>query len=89
MPTVGVRQFRDDLASYIDSSSVVRVTRHGQVVGVFIPQEPRRPFNKERFLAATDSIRTTMERAGITEDDVLRDFEAMKKGDHGQSVPRS
>ena len=35
--TVGVREFRRDLAEYIDGDELVTVTRHGRRVGVFVP----------------------------------------------------
>src|SRR5262249_11399018 len=34
---VGVREFREDLAEYLDSSIPVAITRHGQTVGYYIP----------------------------------------------------
>lgn len=34
---VGIREFRASLAEYIESSTPVAITRHGQTVGYFIP----------------------------------------------------
>lgn len=38
--TVGVREFRAGLSSYIDAGDAVALTRHGQTVGWFIPTYP-------------------------------------------------
>src|SRR3546814_14822808 len=45
--TVGVREFRQELADYIDQAERVTVTRHGQTVGLLIPV--RRERKAERW----------------------------------------
>ena len=45
--TVGVREFRQDLADYIDGDEPVTVTRHGRRVGVFIPTRGDRAEGEE------------------------------------------
>ena len=34
---VGARQFREDLAQYLDSPTPIAITRHGQTVGYYLP----------------------------------------------------
>ena len=34
---MGIREFRENLASYIESSTPVAITRHGETVGFYVP----------------------------------------------------
>ncbi|MDR1852300.1 MAG: type II toxin-antitoxin system Phd/YefM family antitoxin [Propionibacteriaceae bacterium] len=79
MTTVGVREFRADLASYIESSEPVEVTRHGQLVGYFLPV--RRP--TEDDLAAYDAAVAELDEAiqGLDKEEMLAEFDSLRK--HG------
>ena len=60
VPTVGVREFREKAASYLAGSAPIAVTRHGRVIGFYVPVPPdqdevRRAF--ERLEQALDSFR--------------------------------
>jgi antitoxin (DNA-binding transcriptional repressor) of toxin-antitoxin stability system len=44
---VGMRELRDKLACYLDSTVPIEVTRHGQTIGFYIPL-PKRPGQGER-----------------------------------------
>ena len=79
MKSVGVRQFREELSTYIDSREPVEVTRHGQVVGVFVPTEAPRPFNPEKYLAAVAQVQADMAAKGIDPDDLIREAEQMHR----------
>jgi len=68
--TVGIRQFREQLTTYIDSGLPVDVTRHGQVVGVFVPTLANRPFNREALLAAGSRVDAELAAHGIDPDEV-------------------
>jgi hypothetical protein len=37
MKNVGVREFRDHATSYLSGHEAVAVSKHGQVIGVYIP----------------------------------------------------
>lgn len=37
IPRVGARQFREGLAQYLDSSTPIAITRHGETVGYYLP----------------------------------------------------
>ena len=81
MVQVGVREFREDLAQYIDAQVPIAVTRHGRTVGFFIP---KRPMLNEQELAAFhragEELRALMAEQGVTEDEVVREFQAIRKG---------
>jgi antitoxin (DNA-binding transcriptional repressor) of toxin-antitoxin stability system len=78
---VGIREFRDNLSDYLlNSQGPVAITRHGDTVGTYVPV--RRNRTEEQRIAlreATDSLHKEMAAKGITEDDILKDFEEFRK----------
>lgn len=77
--TVGVREFRQDLADYIDGDEPVTVTRHGRRVGVFIPTRTDRAEAIAAYQAATEKLRALMAEQGVDEDEVVAEFDAARK----------
>lgn len=77
--TVGVREFREDLADYIDGDEPVTVTRHGRRVGIFIPTRGDRGEAIAAYQAATEKLRALMAEHGIDEDEVVAEFDALRK----------
>ena len=80
LKTVGVREFREDLATHLQSDEPIAVTRHGQAVGVFIPIEPERA--KAIWSAiykAAAPLDALLEQYGITEDEAVEEFERLRR----------
>lgn len=77
--TVGVREFRQDLAEYIDQSEPVTVTRHGQTVGLFIPVRRDRAAEIAAYSEAAKKASALLEQLGVTEDEVVAEFDAARK----------
>lgn len=77
---IGIRELRDKLASYMESSVPIEVTRHGQTVGFYIPV-PRRPGQAEReaLLEAGRRMQVELARLGVTEEDLVADFKRWRK----------
>ncbi len=76
---VGVREFREDLAEYLDSSTPVAITRHGQTVGYYIPA--RRQVQEQELLAlkrAVEQLEALLVEHGISEEEVVREFQARR-----------
>ena len=40
-PKVGIREFRENLATYLESTTPVAITRHGATIGVYVPTRPK------------------------------------------------
>ncbi len=38
---VGIREFRENLSSYLESKAPVAITRHGMTIGVYLPTRPK------------------------------------------------
>ena len=76
---VGVREFRQDLADYLDSPTPVAITRHGQTVGYYIPA--RGGLDEQELLAlkrAVEQLEALLAEHGIGEDEVVREFRARR-----------
>jgi len=79
--TVGVREFREDLAAYIDQSESVTITRHGQTVGLFIPVRRNRQADLEAYAEAARKANALLTELGLTEDDAVAEFAAARRTD--------
>jgi hypothetical protein len=76
---VGAREFREDLARYLDSPTPVAITRHGQTIGYYIPA--RADVNDHDMLAlrrAVAQLESLLAEHGISEDEVVREFRAQR-----------
>jgi hypothetical protein len=73
---VGIREFRENLATYLlESESPVVVTRHGDTIGYYIParrgcSESERAALKE----AATRLQKMLVDSGVSEDEIVRDF---------------
>jgi len=80
LKAVGVREFREDLATYLQSDEPIAVTRHGQTVGIFIPTPRERV--EERLAAFRESaarLDAILAPLGITEEEWVNDFEQLRR----------
>lgn len=80
--TVGVREFRQDLAEYIDGDEPVTVTRHGRRVGIFIPTRGDRVEEIAAYRSASLQLQALLDEHGIDEDEVVAEFDALRKAAH-------
>jgi PHD/YefM family antitoxin component YafN of YafNO toxin-antitoxin module len=77
---VGVREFREELTEYLDSSTPVAITRHGQTVGYYIPA--RGKVDEQEALAlkrAVGKLNALLSEHGVSEDEVVREFRAGRR----------
>lgn len=74
-----MRELRERLAEYLESSVPIEVTRHGRTIGFYIPV-PRRPNQSERdaLLEAGRRMHEELQRLGIHEDALLNDFRSWR-----------
>lgn len=82
---VGVRELREKLGEYLESTVPIEVTRHGQTVGFFVPV-PKTPGQSERdaFLAAGQCMQQECERLGISEEELVADFREWRAANRGK-----
>lgn len=79
---VGIREFRDKLASFLlESDAPVAITRHGDTVGYYIPARRRRSESeKDALRQVATRMQGMLAAEGITEDEVLADFKKWRAG---------
>ena len=84
-----IRELRDKLASYMESTVPIEVTRHGQTVGFYIPV-PRRPGQAEReaLLDAGRRMQAELARLGVTEEELVADFKRWRKARRAKQASR-
>jgi antitoxin (DNA-binding transcriptional repressor) of toxin-antitoxin stability system len=77
---VGIREFRENLASYLEAPDPVAITRHGETIGFFIPT--RRRQENEDILAlrsAAERLDSMLQSAGVSEDELVGDFKKARR----------
>lgn len=79
-PTVGIREFRAMLAEYIDADTPVTITRHGQAVGLFVPLRRPSAEDLQRLKAAAENFRKAMPLTEGEVEDMVADFDALRRG---------
>lgn len=76
---VGVREFREQIARYLESNMPVAVTRRGETLGIYVPT-PRKGVksaNLGELKAAADRLAVAL--AGMSEQDVAADFKEWRR----------
>lgn len=78
---VGIREFRDKLATYLlESDSALAITRHGDTIGYYLPARRKRTeAEREAFEAASARLQEVLDAKGITEDEIIEDFQRWKR----------
>jgi hypothetical protein len=82
MKTATVREFRDRATKLLREEEPIIVTRHGKIVGFFLPAIGAAlplEIKKDLFYTLTSEIRATMKEHRVTEGAVLADFEKTRK----------
>ena len=77
---VGVREFREHIARYLESEVPVAVTCRGETLGVFVPMT-RRPkpgtADMDELRAAAD--RLADELRDVSEEELIEDFKQLRR----------
>ena len=79
---VGIREFREKLATYLlESDAPVAITRHGDTVGYFIPARRKRSEEERAALKeAAVQLDALLVAQGVTEDELVADFKRWRAG---------
>jgi hypothetical protein len=77
---IGMREFRNNLAKYLNSDRPIAVIRHGQTVGYFLPTQ-QLPADAELagLKRAAEKLDTLLHEAGITEDMLVAEFRQLRE----------
>ncbi|MGC2620990.1 MAG: prevent-host-death protein [Acidobacteriaceae bacterium] len=76
---VGVREFRERIASFLESDTPVAVTRRGETLGIYVPARPRRPetASVSELRAAADRLAKAL--ADTDEDEVVAELRKLRR----------
>ncbi len=76
---VGVREFRERLAAFLEADTAVAVTRHGETIGVYIPTRRKRPKSADvaELRAAADRLAELM--ADVDEEEGVNEFKKQRR----------
>ena len=76
---VGVREFRERIASFLESDAPVAVTRRGETLGVYVPTRRRR-----RQAAVLSELKAAADRLAealfdVDEGELVAEFKQMRR----------
>lgn len=80
METVGIREFREKLAEYLESSAPVAITRHGETIGFYLPVRRKRTEAEwAEFDRAAARLDKMLAARGVTEEELVEEFKRLRR----------
>ena len=84
---VGIREFRENLSSYLESKTPVAITRHGATIGVYLPTRPKpSQADLEALRAAGEKLDAMIAAAGTSENELMEDFKRLRQESRKRKV---
>ncbi len=80
---VGVREFREQIARFLEADTPIAVTRRGETLGVYVPT-PRKPVKSAdvgELKAAADRLAEAL--ADMGEEEIVADFKEWRRARKG------
>jgi len=77
---VGVREFREQMARFLESDTPVAVTRRGETLGIYVPtpKSHARMADIGDLKAAADRLATAL--ADVDEGELVLEFKQLRRG---------
>jgi hypothetical protein len=86
---VGIREFRENLANYLESKTPVAITRHGATIGIYVPTKPKpSQADLDALRTAGEKMQELIAAAGTSEDEIVADFKKLRR-EHRDSRTRT
>ena len=77
---IGIREFRENLAGYLESDKPLAITRHGETLGFYIPAQKRRcKAELEAMRAAAKDLDEMIASWGASEDELMDEFKQTRR----------
>jgi hypothetical protein len=77
---IGIREFRENLAGYLESDRPLAITRHGETLGFYIPAQRRsRKAELEAMRAAAKDLDEMIATWGITENELMEEYKQIRR----------
>ena len=77
---VGMREFREKLADYLESGTPLAITRHGETLGFYIPAQKRsRKGEIDAMRAAAKDLDQMISSWGASEDELMNEYKELRR----------
>jgi antitoxin (DNA-binding transcriptional repressor) of toxin-antitoxin stability system len=77
---VGIRDFRQKLAAYLESGTPLAIMRHGATLGYFIPARKRsRKTELQAMRAAARELDEMIASWGASEDELVEEYKQLRR----------
>ena len=77
---IGIREFRENLAGYLESGTPLAIMRHGETLGFYIPAQKRsRKAELEAMRAAAKDLDEMIASWGATEDELMNEYKEIRR----------
>ncbi len=82
---VGVREFREQIARFLESESPVAVTRRGETLGVYVPTPRTSPRAVDRTELRAAAQRLSEALLDVDEEELVADFKQLRRTRKGSA----
>src|SRR5258708_28093582 len=82
---VGVREFRERIATFLESDTPVAVTRRGETLGVYVPTPRKHPNIAEISELKAAAARLASALNDLDEEEGVREFKELRRGTRSSS----
>ena len=77
---IGIREFRENLAGYLEAGKSLAITRHGETLGFYIPAQTRsRKIQLEAMRQAARDLDEMIASWGASEDDLIDEYKEIRR----------
>lgn len=77
---IGIREFRENLAGYLEAGRSLAITRHGETLGFYIPAQKRsRKAALEAMRAAAKDLDEMIASWGSTEEELMHEYKEIRR----------
>jgi antitoxin (DNA-binding transcriptional repressor) of toxin-antitoxin stability system len=77
---IGMREFRENLAGYLESGTPLAITRHGETLGYYVPAQKRnRKAELEAMRAAAKDLDAMIASWGANEDELVAEYKEIRR----------
>jgi antitoxin (DNA-binding transcriptional repressor) of toxin-antitoxin stability system len=77
---IGMREFRQNLAGYLESAKPLAITRHGETLGFYISAQKRsRKAEVEAMRAAAKDLDAMIATWGASEDELMEEYKEIRQ----------
>lgn len=78
LKNVGVREFRDHATTYLSGSDPIAVSKHGCVIGFYIPLDRDEDQVRRDIAKLGQSVQRILDETGMSEDELADLFDLRK-----------